>query len=137
MLMSVTISSVIVGLIRESETPVVRAVTGLTTAHVLTCLAGLAVLLVYMRRVVDERFDIYDQVRQVGLHNALVIVHRPDIFARNGLDRDGDVIYALNLPGRIDELHRLFPGRRFYLYKRGSPELPGELVALPPISAPR
>jgi hypothetical protein len=135
-LMPLTVSSAIVGLIRERKPAAGAAVAGLTTAHILICLAGLAVLLVYMRKVVDDRFDIYDQVRRAGLHDALVLVHRRDIFARNGLDRDGNVIYALNLPGRINELHRLFPDRRFYLYKRADPETPGNLFPLQPAPAP-
>ncbi len=135
MLMPLTVSSTIVGLIRERKPAATGVVTGLTIAHILICLAGLAVLLVYMRKVVDDRFDIYDQVRQAGLHDALVLVHQRDIFARNGLDRDGNVIYALNLPGRINELHKLFPDRRFYLYRRAHRETPGELIPLPPAPA--
>jgi hypothetical protein len=137
MLMSVTVGSMTVAWIREREGVLGRAAAGLTTAHVLICLTSLAILLIFMRRVVNERFDVYDQVRQAGLHNALVIVHRRDIFTRNGLDRNGDVIYALNLPGRINELHRLFPDRQFYLYRRTSPEVFGELIPLQPASAPR
>jgi hypothetical protein len=137
MLMPLTIGSMIVGLIQARRPVSGAAVAGLTTAHILVCLASLAVLLVYMRKVVDDRFDIYDQVRRAGLHNALVIVHRRDIFARNGLDRDGDVIYALDLPGRINELHRLFPDRQFYLYKRAGPEARGELLSLQPAFEPR
>jgi hypothetical protein len=136
MLMPVTIGSTIIALSRAREGRLRSAVAGLTTAHILTCLAGLAVLLVYMRTVVNERFDVYDQVRQAGLHNALVILDRRDIFARNGLDREGDVIYAIDLPGRIGELHRLFPDRQFFLYKRGNPEVHGELVPQPSASAP-
>ena len=137
LLVPVTVGSMIVALIWEREGALGRAAAGLTTAHVLICFVSLAVLLIYMRRVVNERFDIYDKVRQAGLHNALVIVHRLDIFTRNGLDRNGDVIYALNLPGRINELHRLFPDRQFYLYRRTSPEVSGELIPLLPDSAPR
>ena len=137
MLMPLTVGSMIVGLIQERKPSTAAAAAGLTTAHILICLASLATLLVYMRKVVDERFDIYDQVRQAGLHNALVIVHRRDIFARNGLDRDGDVIYALNLPGRIKELHGLFPNRQFYFYNRTDPETRGELLSLQPTSQPR
>lgn len=136
MLMPVTIGSTIIALIREREGRLCSAVAGLTTAHIFTCLAGLAVLLVYMRTVVNERFDVYDQVRQAGLHDALVILDRRDIFARNGLNRDGDVIYAIDLPGRVGELHRLFPDRQFFLYKRGNLEVHGELVPQPSASAP-
>ncbi len=134
MLLPVTIGSTIIALIQKRDGALGNAVIGLTTAHVLTCLVSLAVLLVYMRAVVNERFDVYDQVRQAGLHNALVILDRRDIFARNGLDRDGDVIYAINLPGRIGELQRLFSARQFFVYKRGSPEVPGELVPQRPAS---
>ena len=58
--------------------------------------------------------DMYDQVRARGLHNAVVIVHSgggaympftPKDLTRNGIEiGDQDVIYALDIPGRVSEL---------------------------------
>ncbi len=72
--------------------------------------------------------DMYDQVRARGLHNAVVIVHSgggaympftPKDLTRNGIEiGDQDVIYALDIPGRVSELGEMFPGRALYIYSR-------------------
>lgn len=84
--------------------------------------------------------NMYDQVRAQMLHNAVVIVHSgggaymsftPKDLTRNGIAIGGqDVIYALDIPGRMSELGEMFPGRAFYLYSRKTAASDGVLAPL-------
>jgi hypothetical protein len=92
-----------------------------------------------MRKIIDERMDLYDRVAAAGLSNAVIVVHSgtsplrrmdPRDLVRNGIALDGEVIYALDLSDRLGELRQLFPQRRFYIYERASDSPKGILRRL-------
>jgi len=43
---------------------------------------------------------------------------------------DQDVIYALDIPGRVSELSQIFPDRDFYIYSRKTAASDGVLAPL-------
>jgi hypothetical protein len=100
----------------------------LLIGHFVSSMAAAIVFGFFYRGVVNVRMDMYDQVRARGLHNAVVIVHSgggaympftPKDLTRNGIEiGDQDVIYALDIPGRVSELGQMFPGRALYIYSR-------------------
>jgi hypothetical protein len=115
------------------------AALGLLATHVAAGVAAFIVLAVQLRTVVNERMDVYDAVDRADIHHAVVIVRsgtgvlRPmDIkdLLRNGITRDGDVLYAKSLPGQDSELRSLYADRRFYAYERATDETGGRLVPL-------
>jgi Dolichyl-phosphate-mannose-protein mannosyltransferase len=104
----------------------------LVFAHAAWCIAAALFLGWLFRGIVDERMDLYDQVRVQRLHDAVVVIHSgtgrfrsftPKDLTRNGLAIDRDVIYALDIPHRLGDLRALFSRRRFYIYAR-DPESP-------------
>jgi hypothetical protein len=103
------------------------AAQALIFAHLVTCVLSVAIFSYYMRVIIDERSDMFDQVACAGLHDAVVIVSShtgairpmlPRDLTWNGIDLSGDVLYALDLEGRRDELRQLYPDRHFYIYER-------------------
>ena len=86
--------------------------------------------LVREHRVIVERLDLYRDVKRAGLANAVVIVKGPsgtsrpmlpEDLARNDLDPySRSVVYVRDLGVRNPELLRLFPGRRYFIYDRGT-----------------
>jgi hypothetical protein len=111
----------------------------LVFAHAAWSIAAVLFLGWLFRGIVDERMDLYDQVRVQGLHDAVVVIHSgtgrfrgftPKDLTRNGLAIDGDVIYALDIPHRLGELRELFPHRRFYIYARDPDSPTGTLRPL-------
>jgi hypothetical protein len=123
-----TIVSALVPLLQNGARPRWAAsAVCLVFAHVPWCIAVALFLGLLFRGIVDERRDLYDQVRAQGLHNAVVVIHSgtgrlrsftPMDLTRNGLAIDGDVIYALDLRRRLGDLRKLFPRRCFYIYAR-------------------
>ena len=111
----------------------------LVFAHVMWCIAAGAFLGWVFRGIINERMDLYDQVRAQGLHNAVVVIHsgtgrlrgfKPQDLTRNGLVLDRDVIYALDIWHHLGELRALFPHRRFYVYTRDPDSPTGTLSPL-------
>jgi hypothetical protein len=108
-------------------------------AHGAICAIVLAFLCSGMRRVIDQRMDLYDQVRARHLHDAVVVVrsgtsdiykmYPPDL-VRDGIDARGDVLYVLDVPAQMPELQHLYPGRRFYVYERADDRATGILRPL-------
>ena len=99
----------------------------LVFAHLACAVAVAAFFGWFMRARVDERMDVYDQVRAQRLHHAVIVLRSgtgrspaltPEDLTRNGLAIDRDVIYALDIPDRLGELRALFPDRRLFLYRR-------------------
>ena len=90
-------------------------------------------------RVVEERIDIYEKVREANLTNAVVFVSshtgiiRPmgqmDL-TRNKLDYNASVIYAHDLGERNKELQELYPERELYKYVRDPDDVEGKLIPL-------
>ena len=54
----------------------------------------------------------------------------PRDLSRKGLDTGGEVIYVIDIPGRLAELQRVFPERRLYLYEREASSPKGTLGPL-------
>lgn len=139
-LMAITVASAIVGLTSESRGPRIGpAIIGLTAAHIMTCLIGFIVIAIPMRKIVDERMDIYDRAHQAALGNAIIILHtgtgvlramNPGDLVRDGIDGTQDVLYALDLPRRREELKFLFPTRRIYVYDRPDGKAEGTISPL-------
>jgi hypothetical protein len=101
----------------------------LVFAHALWCIAAVIFLGWLFRGIVNERMDLYDQVRAHDLHDAVVVIGFSSQtgrlrsmpltdFTRNGLAIGGDIVYALDIPQRLSDLRSLFPHRRFYMYTR-------------------
>jgi hypothetical protein len=95
--------------------------------HVVICIGNAVTIALFMRTLVDERMDLYDQAQAEHLHDAVVIVRSatsriapmaPRDLTRNGIALDGEVIYALDIPDRLNNLRHIFPQRRFYIYER-------------------
>jgi hypothetical protein len=110
----------------------------LLMAHLAIALAAGVVFGVFMRKIIDEGMDLYDQAAAKGLSNAVIVVHSgtspsrfydPRGLVRNGISIDGEVIYALDLTDRLGELRQLFPQRVFYIYER-APDSPKGVLRL-------
>lgn len=108
-------------------------------AHAAICIVSVTVIALFMRTVVDERMDLYDQVRGEHLRNAVVVIRSstgrilpmgPMELTRNGIVLDGNVIYALDIPQHLKDLQQLFPHRQFYIYSRDSEKAKGTLQPL-------
>jgi hypothetical protein len=136
-----TVVSVLVPILKDkAHLRRVQFSMGLITAHVLFCLIATVRLGIFFRGVVNERMDMYEQVKAEKIHNAIVIVQSaggtylpftPKDLTRNGISIDHqDVLYALDIPGRMSELERAFPGREFYVYSRKIGTTEGKLRAL-------
>jgi hypothetical protein len=115
----------------------------LVLIHLFACAVGLVAFAIYFRGVVDERMEMYDQVRVMNLHHAIVIVHSgggrympftPEDLTRNGLSvtNRNDVIYAREVKGGLAELRGLFPDRAIYIYARPGDAEEGKVRLLEP-----
>jgi hypothetical protein len=111
----------------------------LLMAHLAIVLAAGVIFGIFMRKIIDERMDLYDRVAAAGLSNAVIVVHSgtsplrrmdPRDLVRNSIALDGEVIYALDLSDRLGELRQLLPQRRFYIYERASDSPKGILRRL-------
>jgi hypothetical protein len=111
----------------------------LLMAHLAIVLAAGVIFGIFMRKIIDERMDLYDQVAAEGLSNAVIVVHSgtsptrllgPRDLVRNGISLDREVIYALDLTDRLGELRQLFPQRVVYIYERASDSPKGVLRRL-------
>jgi hypothetical protein len=93
------------------------------------------------RKVVDERTDVFQRVKEADAHDAIVFlstgtgVRRPmqvrDL-TRNGIDLSGNVLYALDLGEQNERLMRTFPGKTFFRYVRNPRQVKGRLEPLAP-----
>ena len=100
------------------------------------------------REMITQTQDLYYQVRDIGLHNAVIIAVTgagriwkidPADLARNGLILDGDVIYAHGprlfmgkitpeeLQETIEALRAHFPAREIWIYRKDENALQGKL----------
>lgn len=136
-----TTVSGLAALLRDTAKPQLRPFgVSLLIAHLTLSFVALVFIAGFMRAVVDQRMDVYDLVRDKNVHNAVVVIRSPTgtvrrmfplDLTRNGISLDGDVIYALDIPGQFRELQQLFPHRRFYVYER---ELSSPKGVLSPIN---
>lgn len=136
-----TVVSVLAPLLADKTQPKRAVFAGtLLAGHFVTCVVSSIALGVFFRGVVNARMDMYDQVRTRRLHDAVVIVHsgggaylpfEPEDLTRNGIGiGNQDVIYALDIPGRMSELNQIFPDRAFYIYSRQTDASDGVLTSL-------
>jgi hypothetical protein len=136
-----TIVSVLTPVLENKSEPKRAVFAGtLLSAHFATCIGVTIAFAIFFRDVVNVRMNMYDQVAAQRLHNAVVIVHSgggaymtftPKDLTRNGIAiEDQDVIYALDIPARINELRKMFPGRAFYLFSRKTAASEGVLAPL-------
>ena len=82
--------------------------------------------------------DLYETVDRLGLSNAIVFVRdgtselrlmEAGDLTRNGLTRDGDVLYARDQePEENRRLLAAFPEREFWVYEREPDERHGRIV---------
>lgn len=135
-----TIVSMLVLILNDVKRPA-RAAAGwsIVIAHGALSLFALGFASYWMHTEIVQRMDLYDQVAARNLRNAVVIVHSstgvispmsPRDLVRNGIEVGGDVIYALDRPGGLAELRRLFPQRQFYVYRRADESAVGSLLPL-------
>jgi hypothetical protein len=123
-----TVVSALAPLMRDATLPRrVGFAVSIMAAHWASCIAAAVVFGLFLRQVVDQRMDVYDQVRAAHLRNAVVVLHsgtgalramQPRDLTRNGIDADGEVLYVLDIPDRLPELQQRVPQRRFYVYER-------------------
>jgi hypothetical protein len=90
-------------------------------------------------RVVEERNDVYRQVKKEGITNAVVFISthtgviRPmpaGDLTRNDSGYKNDVLYALDLKEKNDVLMRHYSGKKFYKYVKDKESVEGRLVRL-------
>ena len=92
-------------------------------------------------RVVDERQDLFDLVRQKGISKAVVFVNSPTgiirpmpigDLTRNESDFNSEVVYAQELMETTGQLMSHYKGRSFYRYVRKPDQPRGELIPIHP-----
>lgn len=137
-----TVVSAVTPLLQAGRKPRQAAFfSSLLVAHALMAGAATMIFAEYAREVVDQRMDVYDQVRDDHLHNAVVVLGSPTgallplsirDLTRNGINLDRNVLYVRNIPSKLPGLERLFPRRRFYRYERAPKSLRGSLQPLGP-----
>ena len=137
-----TIVSALISLFRDSRFLQWRHLAiSMVVAHFAACLAALAIIAPFARTVIDQRMDIYDQVLEQRLHNAVVVIHSstgavPGMsmdsldLTRNGIGTDGKVLYVRNITNQLEKLRLLFPDRKFYMYERNRSDPKGKLRLL-------
>jgi hypothetical protein len=141
-LLVLTVVSALVPLLRDSNLSRWRPLTAsLLVAHVATCLAAMAAIMPFLRTVADQGMDLYDQVQAMNLNNAVVVIHSPTgtlrgaqvgevSLTRNGIAADGEVLYVLDIPDKLQKLRLLVPDRQFYIYERDVSNPKGKLRQL-------
>ena len=100
----------------------------LACLSVVYSLVAVPFLGLYYRQMISERMDLYTQVQELGIADAVVLVKdgpgqlwkmEPDDMARNGLTADGPVLYARADKTDEAQLHETFPNRTVWVYQNG------------------
>jgi hypothetical protein len=141
-----TVVSAVVPLLRDPRFLRWRTLAvSLLVAHGAACIAAMAVIMPFYRTVIDQKMDLYDQVKAKHLHNAVVAIASstgtvsklspamemlPIHLTRNGIAADGKVLYVLDIFNQLEQLHRLLPKRQFYVYERDPDDPKGSLHRL-------
>jgi len=137
-----TVVSALVPLLRDPRFSWWRSFAiSMVTLHFAVSLAALAVIAPFVRTLVDQRMDIYDQVHAKHLRNAVVVVHSstgaipgmdmvPLDLTQNDITTDGEVLYVLDIPSQLQKLRLLLPDRQFYIYERDLSNPKGKLRQL-------
>ncbi|HEY0656327.1 MAG TPA: glycosyltransferase family 39 protein [Chryseosolibacter sp.] len=112
-------------------------ITGLLVAGILFAIVKLPFIAWREHQVIEERKDVYSLVQQRDIRNAVVIVSsytsvmRPmptGDLTRNDVYYLNDVLYALDLNQRNQELMDYYPDRQFYRYVREVNDPHGKLI---------
>jgi hypothetical protein len=128
--------------LRERRPTWVAAIVTLGVLIFLSCLVRLPIFAERFARVAAERQDLYRQVEDRELHNAIVFVcsgmgeirfmHRDDYY-RNGVSLDQPVLYVRGLAWQEQALIRhSFPDHKFWVYSRSDGSVRGELHQIEP-----
>src|SRR5712692_7480634 len=142
-----TLVSILVPLLKDTtRLRTVIFVSSLILGHVTTCVFSIVSFADLYQNMVNERMDVYDQVRAQDIHNAVVVIRTvggrymrmtPMDLTRNGISiGDQDVIYSLDIPDHMTELRQLFPTRKFYIYDGKLGAAKGELKATRSLPVP-
>jgi hypothetical protein len=138
-LLVLTVVAALAPILQDAAHPHRPLLASLVMTHGALCIAAAVGLGIAFRTIVDQRLDLYDQVKAEHLRNAVVVIHSstgrdgpmtPTALTRNGIALDGKIIYALDIPHRLADLRRLFPDRRFYIYERKFDSAKGTLRPL-------
>ncbi|HEY0741881.1 MAG TPA: glycosyltransferase family 39 protein [Chryseosolibacter sp.] len=112
---------------------------GLFVAGLLFAIVKLPFIASRESRIIDQRKDLYSQVEQKDIRNAVVLVSsytstfRPmpiGDLTRNDVYYLNDVLYAIDLPARNQELLNYYPERAFYRYEREVNAEHGRLIRI-------
>jgi hypothetical protein len=99
----------------------------------------LPIITAYEYKKIYERKDLYRQVEERNINNAIIFIKDatgviypmwPFDLTRNGITFDGDVLYARYREKEIMRLKKYFPKKKFYIYQREKQKARGELAPL-------
>lgn len=102
-------------------------------------LIKIPIIATHEHAIIKEREHVYQLVEEKGVRNAVVFIGsgagllRPmpnKDLTRNDKSYKNDVIYALDLKEKNKELINYYKGRKFYIYKRDTREVMGQLMEL-------
>lgn len=108
---------------------------------IIYALVRIPVISIRENHVVRERMDIYDQVAEKNIREAIVFIASPtgvirpmdaENLNRNDKQYRNDVLYALDLGERNQILMDQYPDRRFFRYERDPEKMHGTLVEITP-----
>jgi hypothetical protein len=108
-----------------------RMFQGTIIAHLVIACATIPALAFEMHRIVNERMEVFDLAKANKLTHAIVIVRsptgtrypmEPQDLTRNGINVDGDVLYARDSGSAVERLRTQYPDRRIYIYERADGE---------------
>lgn len=114
-------------------------ITGLLVAGVIFAIVKMPFIAWRENKVIEERKDLYSLVKKRDIRNAVVIVSsytsvlRPmptGDLTRNDVYYLNDVLYAIDLQERNQELMNFYPDRQFYRYIRTPGDVNGKLIRL-------
>jgi hypothetical protein len=101
--------------------------TALFTAGCIYAVAKIPVISEREHAIVRERTDLYRQVKDHELNNAVVLIASPFVgdirpmpkgdLTRNDPAVDSDVLFVIDIPQQNEELFNYYPERNFYRYE--------------------
>jgi hypothetical protein len=104
-----------------------RIVRSAFAAHLVFAYTAIPVLAFEMRRIVDERMELFDLVKAHKLSHAIVVIRsatgtlaamEPKDLTHNGISLTGDVLYAIDFNHDYSKLRARYPDRCLYFFER-------------------
>lgn len=136
-LMAITVGTAVADWLRRDATErTARFATALVAAHIVLAIAAMPPFMRAMHAIVTERMDLYNLVAREKLRKAVVVVEAatgrldpmgPFDLTRNGIELNGEVIYALAGRDWETRLKALYPSRQIYVYRREADAVSGRL----------